>query len=176
MKLKKFNHIKNTPQFYTATIFEWKKLLKPEKYKMILIESLQYLVNEKRVKLYGYVIMDNHIHLIWSPTKLYSLKHTQLSFMKFTAQKIKRDLQENHQNVLKEFLVLQKDRKYQFWKRNPLCVDLFDSKTITQKLKYVHKNPIKAAYCEEEIDYRFSSAKFYNELGDEFNFLTRFDT
>ena len=176
MKLKKFNHIESCPQFYTATILKWKKLLKPEKYKTIIIESLQYLVKEKRVILYGYVIMDNHIHLIWKPTKLYSLKHTQLSFMKFTAQKIKRDLELNHQKVLKEFLVTLKDRDYQFWQRNPLCVDLYDNTIITQKLQYIHNNPVKAGLCKNAIDYKFSSAKFYNELGDAFSFLTLFDT
>ena len=81
--------IEDCPQFYTATILDWKKLLKPEKYKLIIIESLQFLVEEKRVEVYGYVIMDNHIHIIWKPMLLYSLKHTQLSFMKFTAQRIK---------------------------------------------------------------------------------------
>lgn len=175
MELKKFNHIDGCPQFYTATIFKWKKLLKPEKYKMIIIESLQYLVKENRVKLYGYVIMDNHIHLIWSPTKLYSLKHTQLSFMKFTAQRIKRDLKLNHQNILKEFFVALKDRNYQFWQRGPLCVDLYNDETIVQKLQYIHNNPVKKELCKEDINYKFSSAKFYKELGDEFNFLTRFD-
>ena len=175
MKLKKFNHIKECPQFYTATILNWKKLLRPEKYKMIIIESLQYLAQEKRVILYGYVIMDNHIHLIWKPTELYPLKHTQLSFMKFTAQIIKRDLQVNHPNILKEFLVRLNDRTYQFWQRNSLAVNLYNNKTIIEKLNYIHNNPIKAELCKESIDYKFSSAKFYNELGDEFNFLTHFD-
>ena len=138
MKLPKFNHIEECPQFYTASILDWKKLLKPEKYKMILIESLQYLVRKKRVILYGYVIMDNHIHLIWSPTKLYSLKHTQLSFMKFTAQKINRDLEIYHPNVLDKFRVDLKDRTYQFWQRNPLCVDLYNSNIIIEKLNYIH--------------------------------------
>ena len=36
--------IEDCPQFYTATILDWKKLLKPEKYKLIIIESLQFLV------------------------------------------------------------------------------------------------------------------------------------
>ena len=48
MKLLKFNHQTECPQFYTATILNWKKILKPEKYKTILIESLQYLVQEKK--------------------------------------------------------------------------------------------------------------------------------
>ena len=173
--MKKFNHIDECPQFYTATILGWKKLLKPEKYKIIIIQSLQYLVQEKRVILYGYVIMDNHIHLIWEPTKLYSLKHTQLSFMKFTAQKIKRDLEINHPKVLSNFLVELKDRTYQFWQRNPLCVDLYNIKISIEKLKYIHNNPVKAGLCKTPLEYKFSSAKFYNDLNDEFNFLTRLD-
>jgi len=42
-------------------------------------------------------------------------------------------------------------------------------------MNYIHNNPVKKAMCDEDIDYRFSSAKFYNGLGDEFDFLQRFD-
>ena len=128
MKTQKFNHLENCPQFYTATALKWRNLFKPKEHKIILIESLQFLVKEKRMILYGYVIMDNHIHLIWKPTKLYSLKHTQLSFMKFTAQRIKRNLELNHPEVLKKFRVDLKDRTYQFWQRNPLCIELYNKK------------------------------------------------
>jgi REP element-mobilizing transposase RayT len=167
-------HIEDCPQFYTATILDWKKLIKPEKYKLILVESLQFLVKENRVVLYGYVIMDNHIHLIWKPTPLYSLKHTQLSFMKFTSQRIKRDLEKNHKNVLEHFLVDSKDRNYQFWKRSSLCVNLYSNDIIEQKLKYIHENPVKARLSDAPEDYRFSSASFYNEEGDEFGFISDF--
>jgi putative transposase len=61
----KENIIENPVVFFTATILEWKKLLKPDKYKDILVQSLPYLVKEARVKVYAFVIMDNHIHLIW---------------------------------------------------------------------------------------------------------------
>ena len=39
------------PQYFTTTILQWKKLLKPEKYKDIIIISLKFLVTDKRVKL-----------------------------------------------------------------------------------------------------------------------------
>jgi spore coat polysaccharide biosynthesis predicted glycosyltransferase SpsG len=39
-----------SPQFFTATILEWKKLSKPEKYKDIIISSLQFLVENNRVR------------------------------------------------------------------------------------------------------------------------------
>lgn len=173
MKLKPLK-IEDVPQFYTASIIKGKFLLNSDKHKLILIESVQYLVKENRVIIYGYVIMDNHIHIVWKPTKLYSLKHTQLSFMKFTAQRLKRELQNNNSIYLDDFYVEAKDQKYQFWKRNPLCVDLLNEKIIEQKLNYIHQNPVKAQICNNPEDYRFSSARFYSELGDEFNILTDF--
>jgi putative transposase len=57
--------ITESPQFFTATILEWKRLLKPDKYKDIIISSLEFLVRNKRVQVNAFVIMDNHIHLIW---------------------------------------------------------------------------------------------------------------
>jgi len=42
------------------------------------------------------------------------------NFLKFTAQKIQRDLIKNHPRVLSHFFVDAADRKYQFWERNPL--------------------------------------------------------
>ena len=53
------------PQFFTATILEWKHLLANDTYKDIIISSLKFLVNDGRVIIYGFVIMPNHIHLIW---------------------------------------------------------------------------------------------------------------
>ena len=50
------------PNYLTATILEWKKLLKPNKYKDIIISSLRFLVNDNRAKIFSFAIMDNHIH------------------------------------------------------------------------------------------------------------------
>ena len=58
------NIITEYPHFFTATILEWKKLLKPDKYKDVIIESMRFLVIEKRVIIYGFVIMINHIHIV----------------------------------------------------------------------------------------------------------------
>jgi putative transposase len=53
------------PQFFTATILDWKSLLKEDKYKDINVSSLQFLVKNKRVKVFSFVIMPNHLHPIW---------------------------------------------------------------------------------------------------------------
>ena len=46
--------------FCTATILEWKHILQPDKYKEVIIESFKFLVKEKRVRIFAFVI--NYIH------------------------------------------------------------------------------------------------------------------
>jgi hypothetical protein len=91
------------PDYYTATIFERKPLLKPDKYKHIIVDSLRFLVAEKRGLCFRYII--NHIHVIWQALGGHSPKEIQLSFMKFTSQMIIKDLTNNHTAVLEKFLV-----------------------------------------------------------------------
>ena len=73
------------PQFYTGTILEWKPLLKPDKYKDIIIQSLQHLTANKKITLYDFVIMSNHIHLVWQVLPRKTPEQIQHSFMKYTA-------------------------------------------------------------------------------------------
>jgi putative transposase len=70
------------PQFFTATTLDWKKLLKPDHYKDIIINSLRYLVTNNRVILYAFVIMDNHIHLIWQMKGSQDAQGLQHDFLK----------------------------------------------------------------------------------------------
>ncbi|MEO6833473.1 MAG: transposase, partial [Chitinophagaceae bacterium] len=104
--------------FFTATILEWKYLLRPTKYKDIVLDCLKYLVDGGRVKVIGFVIMDNHIHLLWHICDGHKAEKVQQSFLKYTAQQIKADLSLNHPLVLEHFRVDASDRIYQFWERN----------------------------------------------------------
>jgi REP element-mobilizing transposase RayT len=166
------NIITEYPQFFTATNLEWKKLLKPGKYKDIMIDSLRFLAEQKRILLYAFVIMDNHIHLIWQMQAGIKPDHVQRDFLKYTAQKIKKDLQANHPKVLEQFKVKAKDRQYQFWERNALSIELSSEKLFQQKLNYIHNNPVAAGLCVLPEQYRYSSASFYELNKTEWVFLT----
>jgi putative transposase len=177
----KMNYPIEWPQFYTATILNWQHLLQEDKYKNIILESLQYCVKENKVKLYAFAIMSNHIHLVWQqipPTTKVKLQHSlihRILRMTYIAQKIKEDLLKHNPTLLESFRVDAKDRMYQIWERNPLTVDLFSPKVFHQKIEYVHLNPVKAGLCLHPEDYYYSSAKFYTTGIDEFNMLTHYD-
>jgi len=165
------------PQFFTATILEWKYLLAKNAFKDIIISSLQFLVKDRRVVLYGFVLMPNHIHLIWQIQDKHERAKVQQSFLKYTAQQMKFELQKTNLPELETYKVKASDREYQFWERNPLSIDLWSRHVFLKRLNYIHKNPTLPQWklCQYPEDYRYSSAKFYEKGFDEFGILTHYN-
>jgi len=162
------------PQFFTATINGWQPLLESNEYKNIIIQSLQYLVAGKRIQLNAFVILNNHLHLIWQAMHGHTLQKVQQSFLKFTAQKIKFDLVKNNPKILEAYKVNSADREYCFWKRRSLGIELFSPGAFKQKLEYIHNNPVKAGLCKYPEQYYYSSAKFYHSGIDDFEMITHY--
>ena len=166
----------STIYFYTASILDWKRILTDETRRNIILGSLQHLVDQQAVKVYAFVIMPNHIHLLWQPVSNEKVKNVQLSFMKFTAQKILFQLQDSKHPQIDDFLVDKKDRKYQIWQRNPLAVELYSRKVIEQKLDYIHNNPVQGKWMltNSPEEYLYSSASFYEGDDSKYSFLTHY--
>ncbi|WP_316808970.1 transposase [Pedobacter agri] len=164
------------PYFYTDTVYNFDHLLKEDEFKLIIINSLQYLVNQKLVEIYGYVLMPNHIHLLWSMLRINGKESPAASFTKFTAHQFKRYLTKFKPDLLNKYRSEKDDREYQFWKRDPLAIPLSTEKILIQKLDYVHENPIEDKWklCKRPEDYAWSSADFYQTGVDKFNILTHF--
>lgn len=76
--------------FYTETIHEFRPLLREDEFKEIVVKSLQYLVKMELVTIYAYVIMPNHIHIIWRMEKMNGKENPASSFSKFTAHEFKK--------------------------------------------------------------------------------------
>ena len=132
----------NSIRFFTATILKWQHLLKPDKYKQLIVDSLQFLVTDNRIWMYGFVVMPNHIHLLWRIKEGHQEKDVKRDFLKFTAQQIKADLIIHHPAVLARFKSTQSDRRYQFWERRPYSKTMVTRLVVEQKLDYIHHNPL----------------------------------
>ena len=160
--------------FYTATIHQFRYLLADDPLKNIVIASLQYLVKKELVILYGFVIMPNHIHLLWYIIKQNGKESVPGSLLKFTAHAFKKHLLETNQLHL--YKSDKHDRQYQFWKRDPLAICISTERIFLSKLQYIHNNPVRekwnlSTYPEA---YKWSSAKFYMEGKDEFDMITHY--
>ena len=163
----------NELYFYTASILEWHKLLKTERYKNIVLDSLNYLSKNGKIKVYSFVIMPNHIHLVWEMLEKNGREMPNASFSKYTGHEFLRDLTKNYPKALPYFQSEEKNRKYHFWQRNSLPVLLYNREITEQKVNYIHKNPLQEHWklAKKSEDYFYSSANFYKTGIDEFGFL-----
>ena len=57
---------------------------------------MSYLVKEKNVLIFAFVIMPNHIHLVWQILDGFKIGNVQQRMLKYMSQQIKFDLVEQH--------------------------------------------------------------------------------
>lgn len=159
--------------FWTATINNWQRLLMKDEYKNVILNSLNYLSDLGKVDVFGFVIMPNHIHLVWKINEMNGKETAQGSFLKYTAHEFKKLLKTDKDNNLASYAIDSQNKRCEFWKRDSLAVHLFSKEVAFQKLDYTHFNPCtdywKLATVPE--DYFFSSAKFYETGIKNFGFL-----
>ena len=135
------------------------------------------------IKVHGFVIMPNHLHLLvtaeeqdsgdFSATRPAVNQYSAISqFMgslkEYSAKEIVNFcLQNKDKSLLTVFSAAASEskqgHKYQVWQKR------FDNVVITKqadlliKLNYIHNNPLQERWglCERIEDHRFSSAKYY---------------
>jgi putative transposase len=162
--------------FYTETICDFRQLLQNDELKMVVINSWKNLVDRGLAVIYGYIIMPNHIHLLWNMLQRNGKESVGSSFAKFTAHQFKKYLSANDLIELQNYESSKRDRQYQFWKRDPLAVPIDSEEIFLQKLEYIHNNPVQEKWglSQNPEEYRWSSARFYADGVDEFGILTHF--
>lgn len=159
--------------FWTATVNSWYKLFAEDIPKRIIIDSLANLSSKGKITVYAFVIMPNHIHLIWRTNELNGKETAQGSFLKFTAHQFKKYLQLHNPRFLSMFAVKAENKSYEFWQRDSLAFELDRKATALQKLEYIHNNPLAEHWqmTDNPIKYHYSSSRYYETGIDDFGFL-----
>lgn len=162
--------------FWTDTIHDWKRLLTPDSFRWIIIQCWQELVRRGQVIVYSFVIMPNHLHVVWEMCQPNGREMPHASFNKFTAHQFLKHARRHHPNVLPYFQVDNDERTYRFWQRDTLAVLMDTPAKVEQKIEYIHTNPLQERWllALRPEDYRWSSARFYETGEDEFAFLTHY--
>ncbi len=129
----------------------------------IVVESLDFLRKEKTLSIHGYVILENHLHLIATSEEL---SKSMGRFKSYTARKII-DIASGVNNhwLLKQLKSEKKrfkiDRDYQLWQEG-FHPQIIESESVfMQKLDYIHNNPVKRGYVDDPISWIYSSARNY---------------
>jgi putative transposase len=71
----------------------------------LFLNSLIHLVKKEKIKVYGFVIMPNHIHLIWQNIAINGNEMPHACFMKFTGHQFLEELRATDKQLLESFKV-----------------------------------------------------------------------
>ena len=149
--------------FITFTVQKWIPVFTSEKYFEILMEKFRYSQREKDLKIYSYVILDNHFHSIVSGN---NLRHTIASVKSFTAKTVidllKTDNKDWLLNQLQYYKLKHKTKSdHQLWQEGFHPQVIYSDEVFRQKAEYIHYNPVRRGLVTEPEHWRYSSAATY---------------
>ena len=81
------------PTYLTITVIEWINVLSRPVYKHLMVDSLNYCIQHKGLKVYCWCLMSNHLHLV-AIAEEGSLSDILRDFKKFTSKALIKVIQE----------------------------------------------------------------------------------
>ena len=150
----------------TCTLINWTPIFTRPATVQILLDTFTHLQQSEGLKLYGYVILENHLHCI---AQSGNLAKQMSSFKSYSAKMIIGYLEESRDaRVLYQLAFYKKghkkDLQYQVWEEGLHVQWLQNEAMVRQKLDYIHLNPVQRGYVDEAVDWRYSSARNYAGL------------
>ena len=153
--------------FVTITVVDWIDVFTRPRYKHIVVDSLLYCQQHKGLEIYAWVLMTNHLHAIVSAGGELPLGDIIRDFKKFTSKRILNELQTDLQESRRDWMLGRfqfsayndkKIRDYRFWQDGYHPVLLTTGEFFTQKLDYIHANPVRQEFVARPEEYLYSSA------------------
>jgi REP element-mobilizing transposase RayT len=152
--------------FVTLTVTNWIDVFTRRLYNDFIIENLTWCQQNKKLNIYAYVIMTNHIHLVANVTEG-SLGDVLRDFKTFTSKELFKMIANNSQESRREWMLRSFEKagiynalnkNHQFWQNGNYPVVLFTPDVIDQKIDYIHHNPVRAGFVGSAHEFWYSSA------------------
>ena len=106
----------------------------------LFLHALEEMRRHFGLCIYGYVVMPEHVHLLLSEPErglvADAMHYLKLSFAKRLGTGV-------------------------FWQKRYYDRNVRDEREFVDKLRYIHRNPVKAGLCERPEDWSWSSFRHY---------------
>ncbi|MGB5238469.1 MAG: transposase [Flavobacteriaceae bacterium] len=153
-----------------ATVY-WIDLFTREKYFSILEKSITYCREKKDMEVYAYCFMPSHVHMIFrsvigDPSGLIR------DFKGYSSRRLLKGIEENSLESRRKWLLELFKRaaknksnvtRRQLWQHHNKPIELWSTGVIKQKIEYIHRNPVVSGFVTRPEDWKYSSARNYQE-------------
>ena len=139
--LKRYQQSRQS-HFVTFCCFHRRQLFTSAAPKEIFERALERVRRAYGLCVYGYVVMPEHVHLLLSEPE----KATLADALKSLKQGVSRRLIGNAEH---------------FWQKRYYDHNVRSYEKFTEKLRYIHRNPVRRGLCERPEDWAWSSFCHY---------------
>lgn len=154
--------------FMTFQVMGWIDIFSRQTYRDIVLNNIEYCRQNKNLLHGAYVIMTNHIHVIWR-SKSEKMSDLLRDFKSFTSKQIVQAVQ-NEPESRRDWLLhmfrfyanrTNQNKEFKVWTNNNHPEEIYTEKFLLTKLSYLHQNPVRAGLVELPEHYIYSSASNY---------------
>jgi putative transposase len=139
--LKRFHH-SGQCHFVTFSCYHRHPLLAVDSGKIIFELALDRVRRSFRLHVYGYVVMPEHVHLLVSEPQRQTLAEALKSLKQGVSRRLIGDAEH-------------------FWQKRYYDHNVRNHDKFVEKLRYIHRNPVKRGLCQRPEDWEFSSFRHY---------------
>jgi putative transposase len=165
-KLRHFDHL-NTARFVTFSCYHRFRLLTSPAVIQVFVDELTGVRERCGLKLYGYLVMPEHIHLVlWLPDTL-KMGPVIGRLKSLSARRMLPLLQSTQGRRVDRLLVNRGgESRLVFWQIRCYDHNCRNPETVREKIEYSHKNPVTRGLVRDPGDWRWSSYNWYAGRSD----------
>ena len=153
-KLKHYDNL-GTARFVTFSCYRRLKGFKREGVFRLFLKHLQRARIKHNFKLFGYVIMPKHVHLVILPS---------------SGSKLGLIIREIKSNMAREYfsevVSVPSGETHVFWQRRCYDHNCRTPETVVEKINYCHYNPVVRGLVKSPGEWIWSSYKWYQGMKD----------
>ena len=141
--LRRFHH-SGQSHFVTFSCYHHFVLLDTAKLRDIVVGALEHARRKYCFRVYGFVVMPDHVHLLVSEPGRAALANAMQSFKIASSKRTKTW-----------------NRNSPLWQPRSYDRNIRDADEFDEKLDYIHNNPVKRNLCAPPEDWNWSSCRHY---------------
>jgi putative transposase len=141
--LKRLHH-SGQAHFLTFSCYRRKSLLAEMDMQDAFLETLELTRRRFNFRVYGYVVMPEHVHLLVS--------EPEASLLAKAMQMLKKNV-----SIEARKKGMDQGGKRHFWLERYFDHNVRNEDGFITQLKYIHRNPVKRGLCAAKVDWKWSS-------------------
>ena len=151
-------------RFLTFSCHRRLPLLDHDGIRGLFVDRLAKVCASEQVRLLGWVIMPEHVHLLVFPETEPDIERFSHTLKRPVAEAVLRRWKGLDAPILRRIV---HGTGYRFWQTGGgYDRNLFNPEALREKVQYMHDNPVRRGLVKAATDYAWSSARWYAGVPD----------